>query len=684
MPKNIQLQITDSDADFSVRDFHVREQISSIFEIELRVQSTNANADLEGLLGQDATFFLDTGLPGGQRRFHGLVRQATHVKAEASGSSTYEIQIVPHLWLLTQRRNYRIFNRRSLRDIVRSLLSEWHVEFEDALRRDYPVREFRVQYGESDYTFACRTMEDAGISFHFVEDAASCCSRVVLTDAPEQAEPRAFGPVRYAADIADTAHHAYLTRARLSCSVRPRRVTLRDPDFRRRPDAPLFGRARAAKGQDRLEIYRFEPGAFVDDKASRSPTPRDPHDAAGRQLDVERGDATCLAYRTNAFDLHPGTVFSVQDHPCSTIESGSGFLACALRLQGSHDGQWRARGRAVPASQPHRPARRTPKPRAFGVQSATVVGPAGEDVHTDPFGRVKVQFTWDREGQFDQDSSCWVRVSQAWAGAGYGMMAVPRIGHEVLVAFVEGDPDHPVIVGRVHGGTTPTPHDLPAKKTMTVLRGCSSPDHEGANEIHFEDASGHQLLYVHAERDLRKIVKASELETTGESRTIVVGASRATTIGQLDKTVVGQRFSVSVEGPETASRTPTGIEMSDGRIVLSTGEARLVLDGPDVFLEAPGAIRIHSTDDDVLIQGGPNVRLNCGLASSKRDLELRLVDPFGNPIRRSWLAAEVRVDGQKTEVHEGFTGSIARRAVGKSAVVRLAALDAEDDDEGDE
>jgi type VI secretion system secreted protein VgrG len=677
--ENIQIHLNDSDASFSVRRFRFRERISSLSEVWISAVSPLANPDLDALLGKEAVFSMDGGLPGGKRRLYGICSKVRHVKAEVAGLSTYHLHVVPRLWLQTQRRNYRIFKHLSLPDIARTLLREWHIDTIDSIRDEYPQLEFRVQYGESDYAFLCRTLEEAGITFYFVEDAASCRTRLVLTDHPAQALPRPLGPIRYISDVNDAPHEACLTHARLTHSVRPGRLVLRDPDFRVRPEVPIMGEASATGASHRLEAYVFEPGSIVDDKGLRHATMRVSHDTAGRRLGVERRDALRLDFRTNAFDLHPGTVFHVQDHPYSAIEPKDGFLMCDLSIEGTHDGTWTAVGRAVPASERYQPPRRTRKPRIAGVQSATVVGPPGEDIHTDALGRVRVQFWWDREGKFDDQSSCWIRVSQAWAGAGFGVTAIPRVGHEVLVGFVEGDPDHPVIVGRVHGSTTPTPHDLPARKSVTVWRGCSTPDRRGANEIHFDDASGRELLHVHAERDLRKIVKSNEVESTGGCLTSAIGASRATTIGTLDTTVVGQKYSLSVE-PRGAAKCPTGIEVSDGRIVLTTGEASLVLDGADISLETSGAIRLHSSEDDVLIQGGPHVRINCGLASSKRDLELALVDPFGNSIQRSWLSAEVEVEGREREAHEGFTAGVARRAVGKRAVVRLHSAEPDEDE----
>jgi type VI secretion system secreted protein VgrG len=213
-----------------------------------------------------------------------------------------------------------------------------------------------------------------------------------------------------------------------------------------------------------------------------------------------------------------------------------------------------------------------------------------------------VQFHWDREGTFSDASSCWMRVSQGWAGGGYGMIAVPRVGHEVLVAFLEGDPDNPIVVGRVYNATSRVPWDLPAHRTRSGWRTDSSPGSGGFNEIMFEDAKGHELVRVQAEKDLEKVVKHNE--------GISVGVDRRSSIGAVDESHVGVRHNVTMK--HAGDGAPTFFEMVDKRIHFSTGEASITLDGPNITLEAKGRVFIHSSDDEVEILGGPWVKINCG------------------------------------------------------------------------
>jgi type VI secretion system secreted protein VgrG len=262
------------------------------------------------------------------------------------------------------------------------------------------------------------------------------------------------------------------------------------------------------------------------------------------------------------------------------------------------------------ASEPYRSPTKTKQPKVTGVQSGTVVGPAGQEIYCDEFGRIKVKFPWDRDGKSDDTASCWIRVSQSWAGAGFGMMNIPRIGQEVTVAFVEGNPDLPVVVGRTFNGTARVPYALPGDKTLSYWRTSSTPGGEGYNELVFEDKKGSEYIRMRAEKDLQKLVRHDEVENTGANRTIAVGRNRTVTVGGADSTIVGKRQEIVIKDPE-GGKPPTTLTMEDGKITYSTGKATLTMDGANMSLEAEGTITIRSKKGDVVIQGGPNVKINC-------------------------------------------------------------------------
>jgi type VI secretion system secreted protein VgrG len=289
-------------------------------------------------------------------------------------------------------------------------------------------------------------------------------------------------------------------------------------------------------------------------------------------------------------------------------------------IYGTHDGEWGLAGEAVFASQPYRPQVVTPKPRIEGLQSAIVVGPPGQEIHTDEFERVRVRFHWDREGEWDDSRTCWIRVSQGWAGAMYGQMMIPRIGQEVIVDFLDGDPDQPVIIGRLYNATAQVPYPLPKFKTRSTWKSDSSPDSNGYNEIMFEDSAGKEIVWMQAQKDLAKVVKRNESERTGANRSFVVGSNRSATIGANDSVEVGVKHSIVIVEPKdlqilklgqpVVEPKKTKIEMSDKKVLLTTGDATILLDGPDIFIEAKEGINILA-EGEVIIQGGPNVYLNC-------------------------------------------------------------------------
>ncbi|WP_437927536.1 type VI secretion system tip protein TssI/VgrG [Sorangium sp. So ce291] len=556
----------------SVHRFSVQESISFGFSIHTWARSDNPSLDLSSVIGHPASFLVDQGHAfahlHGPRLWNGIVSYAEQVHAEASapGLSSYYFRIVPTLWLLTERRNYRIFQHLSIPDIAGLLLGEWDIHPAWHIDRlAYPALEYKVQYGETDHDFLSRILEEAGIAFTFRHpDDGTTSTKLILSDALHRAPPREAPPIRYVDSPNTPVEHDFITGVCISQEVRPGTHTVRDYDFRN-PAFPLFSASEHAVGHEaRYEQYHYEPGAFLietrqagtslAEPVPRSATPvaDDPgaarHDQrfgrhlAERALLGERMGRQGISFETNAFDLCPGTVFSMDGHPHTELHARRKLLVTEVSLDGSLDGEWTMSAAAVFTDTPYRPPLRTPKPEVFGFQSATVVGPKGQEIHTDEFGRVRVKFHWDREEQLNEQSSCWIRVSQGWSGAGYGFMALPRIGQEVLVSFLEGDPDQPVLAGRLFNATQPVPHGLPLNKTVSTWKSDSSQGSKGFNEIKLEDKLSDELLYIQAQRNLRKLVNhdetttilrdremrvtVNETRTTGSHRTEVTGASR--------------------------------------------------------------------------------------------------------------------------------------------------------------
>jgi type VI secretion system secreted protein VgrG len=430
-----------------------------------------------------------------------------------------------------------MFQLKTEVDIALDLLKEWGISPTKRLAGVYKKRKYRLQYGESDYTFICRMLEDAGVSFYFESGDES---PLVLDDGPQGNVRRL--PITFR-DNPNTVDIEYVTAVNVGRRLRPGKYTVRDYDYRRPADYNLVASASAEGVEDRLERFHYVPGAFLyeSDKGEDSPSAddrgkfrTDEAEAAAlaqRRLDAKRSSAREVTFKTNTVDPVPGTVLSFLDHPKAELGPDKWLLITESKLSGDIPDKWRHECKAVSADVPYRPPLHTPKPRAQGVENATVVGPAGEEIHVDEFGRVRVQFHWDREGQMDARSSCWIHVNQPWGGTGFGGTNLPRIGQEVIVDFLGADPDRPIITGRIYTNLQKTPYKLPDNKTQSGWKSNSSPEKGGYNEIMFEDKAGAELVRMQAEKDLNKLVKNDESVNIGNDRTSTIGNDESRTIG---------------------------------------------------------------------------------------------------------------------------------------------------------
>ena len=615
----------------TVRRFSVHEALSMPFEANATALVPDAAIKLDGIVGKAARFALaSVGQSAQARGWNGVCSHMAQLHAETEGSSTYLVRVVPRLWLLSQRRGHRIFQRLSLPDIVHKLLTEWHIEPQLELTTEYQKHDYVVQYGESDLAFITRLLERAGITYYFdFEDAAD--TKLVLSDAPHLGPTRAGPPIHYADKPQEVAQAEFVTRVRVSYSVRPGLHTIRDFDFRKQPDYPLFGKAQpAAAPEDFYDQYHYEPGEMIrvdppdgagggtpvaDDKGKVRHSEAEGKTMAERRLGGDRFARHAVAFETNCNDLAPGTIFAIADHPRSDLKPGDKLLVSSFRLEGVVGQKWTYGGESVLAAQPYYPPRVTVRPRIEGLQSAVVVGPSGEEIYADEYGRVRVQFHWDREGNRDDNSSCWIRVSQEWAGAGYGSTLIPRCGQEVLVAFLDGDPDQPLIVGRVYNNIQRVPYKLPDHKTRSGWKSDSSPGSEGYNEILIEDQQGSEIVYHQAQHDLQKLTKREEVERTGHNQVAIVGKNRSAVVHTVDATMAGKVVVKQMIAPPSKSdlkileqQVPslkpldTTMEMVRSRLIFTTGKATVAFDDGNLTFEAAGNITVNAQGADVILE----------------------------------------------------------------------------------
>jgi type VI secretion system secreted protein VgrG len=640
----LELSFASGESTLSVRRISVHEGVSTLFTCAVMARSEEPSINLEALVGKPASLKAVSGYAfaafGGARLWTGVVSFAEQVSgmnavAAERYLSTYFFRIVPNLWLLTQRQGHRIYQHLSIPDIVDKLLKEWGiVPAWKVDRGTYPKLEFKVQYGESDYAFLCRLLEEAGIAFTFPDDEAKG-SVVTFSDKPHKNPPRSVS-VNFVDNPSQSAEKEFVTKVHLAHEVRPGAYTSRDYDFRN-PAFALYADAPKAPGpEDSLEQYHYRPGGMLVEGGKAGSTPvADDHgvaryeqkygkDRATRALEADRMGKRAISYETNAIDLWPGVVFGVDHHPHA--ELGEKLLVTELKLEHTVGDEWNMAGRAVFSKDPYRPAIVTKKPQIHGVQSAMIVGPRGQEIHTDEFGRVRVQFPWDREGGNDDSSSCWIRVSQGWAGTGFGMINIPRIGQEVLVGFLDGDPDQPVVVGRVFNAIQQVPYKLPENKTVSGWKTNSTPEGGGYNEIKLEDKKSLELIYIQAQRNLDKLVKNDETERTMRHHHGTVAGNQDLVVKLTKKELVegSDHLHVKTDRMEKIDGTTSltvGVDQEEKvgnkyaldagkEIHLKAGQTLVIEAGSRLTLKGPGGfIDIHSSGIDI---SGTMVKINSG------------------------------------------------------------------------
>ncbi|MBO9688278.1 type VI secretion system Vgr family protein [Roseateles chitosanitabidus] len=474
----------------------------------------------------------------------------------------YEMQLKPWLWLLSRTSDCRIFQEMSVPDIVKQVFEDHPVaRYEFKLLRPYRTWNYCVQYRETDFNFIARLLEHEGIYWYVEHDESG--HKVVLCDSASghDAAPGCESLPFYGSGAQAAPQLEYVQSWESAQCVKPGKVVITDYDFQR----PSSGLETA---QNRKRDYDLSDGEVFDYPGGYIQT------GDGSQYVEDRLDELQTGYETfdgtsNAQGVRTGHLLSLTRHP-REVENGQ-YLVTGTILQaqqasseaGSGETTLRCSFNCIPSAQQYRPPRRTPKPLVPGPQTAIVTGPAGEEIHTDKFGRVKVQFHWDRRGQRNERSSCWVSVAHPWAGSNFGGIHIPRIGQEVIVGFIEGDPDSPIIIGRTYNGENLPPWDLPANATQSgfLTRSTKGGSYGNANAIRFEDKQGAEQLWIHAEKNQDIEVEHDETHWVGQDRTktidrhetVFVKGNRTETV-DLDETItVHQNRKERVDLDETIS-----------------------------------------------------------------------------------------------------------------------------------
>ena len=563
--------------------FAVVEGISRLYSI--RVELLAANEDrgqvtFDKLVGQKLTAKVRLADESTWHPWNGVCVRFGQGERDATFTRFYA-ELAPDLWKLTRRAQSRIFQRMTVPEILRKVLAGLDVAWE--LRGAFEPRNYCVQYRESDFAFASRLMEEEGIFYFFRHSDGG--NQLVVANAPD-AHPDVPGPSTITYEELeggtrdDDRIHAWRKEQRWTSG----KVVLWDHSFElphRHLEAESQTQASAQfgkethvlklAGNDAFELYDW-PGEYaqrfdgIDAGGGERPGDlqkifRDNDRTVRIRMEEETARALEARGESNVKHLVSGHRFTLKKHFSSdgayvlTETSHEARCGAHYRADGEPTMTFSSSFAALPASVPYRPRRATARPVVAGCQTAVVVGPKGEEIFTDKYGRVKVQFHWDREGKLDENSSCWLRVGTSWAGQQWGAISIPRIGQEVIVEFVEGNPDEPIIVGSVFNAATMPPYALPDHKTQSGIRTRSSLGGGPANynEIRFEDKKGRERLTIHAEKDQEIVVENDETHSVGVDRTKTIGRSETTVVGKDRTETVGNDESISVGSNRTES-----------------------------------------------------------------------------------------------------------------------------------
>jgi type VI secretion system secreted protein VgrG len=515
------------------RSMQGSERLSRPFCYEVDLWSEQADINADDIVGQNVTVRIATA-DSGTRYINGMVRAFS--KRRSTGRlNAYHATIVPALWMLTRTSDCKIYQNMTVPDIIMEVLGDHGVtDYDNRLTATYREWENCVQYRETDFNFISRLMEQEGIHYYFEHEDGRHV--MVLADgSTAYSDFEGYATISYRPpDQASTAGE-HVRRWWSKTEVQPGSYVLDDFDPKN-PSLELQASAQIQSGHIGGDFEMFDaPGEYVAFSEGQT--------YSQIRLEEFHAEHQVAGGDADARGIVPGCTFELADHPNSaengrylvtsaTISARSDEFSSGVEEGGEPAGTaFSCSFTVIGADTQFRPKRITPKPLIRGPQTAIVTGPAGEEIYTDQYGRVKVQFHWDRHGQADENSSCWIRVAQLWAGKKWGAMYIPRIGQEVVVEYLEGDPDRPIITGRVYNGAAMPPYDLPTDKTKSTIKSNSTIGGGGMNEFMFEDKKGQELVFLRAEKDMDTLVQNDSKEEVQANRHLVVGGSQYEQVG---------------------------------------------------------------------------------------------------------------------------------------------------------
>jgi len=571
-----------------LRGFTGHESLSRLFSFELDLLSPDPEIKFDKIIGQKVTIRVRLGKEK-ERFFHGMISRFMQTGSDV-GLANYRATMVPALWFLTRTADCRIFQSKKVPDIIQEILKENGVtDIKTVLKASYEPRDYCVQYRETDFNFVSRLMEQYGMFYFFEHEEKK--HTVVLADDLSAHQPCPEQPkVSWNPQGSDNLDEDVITSLQWEETFRFGKYAVTDYNFET-PSTSLRAEVKTqieVGGNSKYEIYDY-PGEYGK-KSEGDGIAKIRMQEEEAQYKVISGAGTARVFMT-------GYKFTLQDYVRKDVNgdyvltqvqhvASVGNTYTTGAAAGGNEDDYSNSFACIPAKRPFRSPQVTPKPMVQGPQTAVVVGKSGEEIWTDKYGRVKVQFHWDRYGKMNESSSCWVRVSQNWAGKNWGAMFIPRIGQEVIVEFLEGDPDQPIITGRVYNAEQTVPYPLPAEQTKSTIKSNSSKGGGGSNEFRFEDKKGSEEIFLHGQKDWTIAIENDKNQTVGHDETLAVGNNRTKTvkvdqsedIGSNKKIHVGATHTETIDSDKTMTVGGNHSETISGNetITVSTASAHTI------------------------------------------------------------------------------------------------------------
>ncbi|HCQ3813160.1 TPA: type VI secretion system tip protein VgrG [Escherichia coli] len=591
-------------------------QLKTSDTLNLGYVSPAANLPLKPMVGKDLCVNIE--LDGGGKRYISGLVTAARVVGHEGRSVTYELRIEPWLKLLTHTSDYKAFQNKTVVEILDEVLAEYSFPVEKRLVENYPSRTWQVQYGETDFDFIQRLMQEWGIYWWFEHSENS--HTLVLADAISAHKACPDSPLVSYYQAGLKLDKEFIHTITANESLRTGQWVLDDFDFMK-PRSLLANTVANPRetGHADFEHYEWPGDYFTKDEGEMLTRIR---------MEEQRSPGSRVHGGGNIRTLMTGYTFTLENYPTAEVNQEYLLVQTTLFIQDNaqHSGQeqhfsYSTSFELHPTCEVYRPQRTLSKPHTKGPQSAIVTGPAGQEIWTDKYGRVKVQFGWDRYGKNDENSSCWIRVSYPWAGKGFGMIQIPRIGQEVLVDFKNGDPDLPIIVGRTYNQDTMPPWGLPG---MASQSGIFSHSLYGGptngNMLRFDDKTGAEEVKFHAEKDLNTTVKNNETHTIMVDRTKTIVKNETISVGEDRNATITKNDGLSVKLAQTINvGTTYRLDVGD-QLTLRCGNAALVLH-KDGSIEFCGKqLLLHTSDVMQLIGSGIDMNPDGGTAMTANDI----------------------------------------------------------------